>query len=749
MWHLPLQKQLQAAFQGAEFARLSRYHQSNDRPRPPPGRGSDLCDFSFYKDFNEKYGWVDPRWLLLAASVDGFNPFNKLKVNYSVWPCFVKVLNLPPHLRNRPEFMFLVFVTQGPKAPKSLAPYLDLLVDDLLQMWEEGFAAYDGLLQENFLCKAALAFLICDEPGSAEARCVRGHQAKEGCSYCHHRALRIAELDKIVFSGSARFLPDGHRPLGTMERPHDKTHRYIVEGQTKWLEGKQGGMNPTALGRICDEYGVCGYTPLNRLPYFDLVRHSISDTMHWLENAGSQLINILKGVRATSEKEVQYELDCGNMPADWDANQPLPWVVPKDKHKIVEERLNSVLRAPNLSLNPINIWLHPGFIKAQGWLVFFRFLALYVFDGLLHPRMQEAFTLYVQAVHLVLEPTQPTNSRELDKLQEQVAKAVWAMECALPTYEHTLMLVHFPLHIVRCIVLFGPCHVHWMFAFERLMSVLKRWCKQRGAPEASIVMQYSRNRSAWYGVAARLQSVRRLFKHLEAFEDDGGAGSFDYEPRWMDQGSSQIRGGSARSFAVTEPIMGHQLRTCYSGFHDIWEGLMKKFDSAKKVYAMGQPRGAPAFLFAVWLMADSTVLTAEEKTVVEGWGKRYHVHQSLQCNGRVVRPYPEGNVLMDHGVYSFMVKTPFEENTYYGRVIKIIEHDMMGSSTEDLNEPTNHLFCQVKWYDLPTCDRDRRNSPYVDMRRTVDRDRPWIVAEQVFMVPVAISGHRAYILENE
>lgn len=753
MWYLPLSAQLQVAFQGPEFARLCTFHKSDERKMAPEGFGSDFYDFQFYKNFCANYGWVDPRWLLLAMSIDGFNPFSKQRTNYSMWPCFVKILNLPPHLRNRPEFMFMVFLTQGPKAPRSLAPYLDLLVDDLLAMWDPGFPAYDAHLQQNFTCKAALAFVTADEPGSAECRCLRGHQSREGCTYCSHRAVREKDLDKVVFSGAARFLPDDLKPPGTMDQPELKTNRGLVEGQLKWLEAWKAGQSNAALARISDQYGVTGFSPLARLPYFDLAMHSIPDIMHWLENAGTQLVAMFKGERGSSSKVVAYEVAAGNLPPDWDGTQPLPWTVPEDKWPVVEERLCSVLKAPNMQLNPINIWRHPAFIKAAGWVVFFRFLALFVFDGLLQPKMQDAFTKYVHAIQAVLEPLLPTGAGAMERLQEQVVLACCAMELAVPTYEHTLMLVHFPLHIVRALRLFGPCHVHWMFPFERLMSLLKRWVRTRVGPEASIVMQYSRNRGAWQGVAANVFSARPLFKNLQAWEDDGGPGSFDYEPLWMEAGANTIRGGSQRAYGLKGKA-GEQLRLCYSGFHEGWAGIMQKFQEGQAVYQRIVGPSRPPLPFKVWLAQSSTAeqLTAEQWSLAQAFGARYHKHTSLHCNGRVVRPYPVDGALVAGAVYSFMVRACFEDQgTYYGRVVSLLEHDLMGCSDEtSFEEPTNYLFCQVVWYHQPAVHPDRKHSPYIDMSRAkVDLNRPFVLADQVFMVPVAISGRYAYLLEHE
>ena len=71
---------------------------------------------------------------MLAISLDGFCPFSKDRNLSILWPCFVKLLNLPPWLRHKAQFMFITFMTEGPQAPKTLAAYIDIVVDELIDM---------------------------------------------------------------------------------------------------------------------------------------------------------------------------------------------------------------------------------------------------------------------------------------------------------------------------------------------------------------------------------------------------------------------------------------------------------------------------------------------------------------------------------------------------------------------------------------------------------------------------------------
>ena len=74
----------------------------------------------------------DCRGLLIQLSTDGVNPFNSNKVCYSMWPVVVTILNLPKILRNKHKCEMLAGII--PTNAKSIDPYLDVLVDELIEL---------------------------------------------------------------------------------------------------------------------------------------------------------------------------------------------------------------------------------------------------------------------------------------------------------------------------------------------------------------------------------------------------------------------------------------------------------------------------------------------------------------------------------------------------------------------------------------------------------------------------------------
>lgn len=78
----------------------------------------------------------DPWGISLAFCTDGVNPFAHNKVTYSMWPLMMTLLNLPRKLRNRFSSILLVGVIpgNGTKEAFHLDPYIDILVDELLEI---------------------------------------------------------------------------------------------------------------------------------------------------------------------------------------------------------------------------------------------------------------------------------------------------------------------------------------------------------------------------------------------------------------------------------------------------------------------------------------------------------------------------------------------------------------------------------------------------------------------------------------
>ena len=120
--------------------------------------------------------------------------------------------NLPPTLCKKAENIMLSLLIPGPNAPSnSIDVYLQPLIDDLKDLWNEGLQVYDSLSKENFIVRAMLLWTISDYPGLGTlAGCkVKG---KQTCNVCGKdtpfRWLKFSR--KNVYMGNRKRLRPGH-----------------------------------------------------------------------------------------------------------------------------------------------------------------------------------------------------------------------------------------------------------------------------------------------------------------------------------------------------------------------------------------------------------------------------------------------------------------------------------------------------------------------------------------------------------
>ena len=88
------------------------------------------------------------RALSLGICTDGLNPFAHEKVSYSMWPITLTLLNLPRRVRMLFGSLMLVGIIPGKSEPKTTDPYLEVVVDELLELCDS--TIYDAHKNEKF-----------------------------------------------------------------------------------------------------------------------------------------------------------------------------------------------------------------------------------------------------------------------------------------------------------------------------------------------------------------------------------------------------------------------------------------------------------------------------------------------------------------------------------------------------------------------------------------------------------------------
>ena len=147
---------------------------------------ADVCDSPCWKAAYAEGGFFqgDPSGFSVQLSTDGVNPFSANKITYSMWPIMLSVLNWPETHRNRFENIMLVGIipANGKEEPKSVDPYIEVLVDEVMELC--GTTFYDGFQRESFTFRVRFHNYVLDYPGLNKVFCSTGAGALQGCMWC-------------------------------------------------------------------------------------------------------------------------------------------------------------------------------------------------------------------------------------------------------------------------------------------------------------------------------------------------------------------------------------------------------------------------------------------------------------------------------------------------------------------------------------------------------------------------------------
>ncbi|POW15189.1 hypothetical protein PSTT_02327 [Puccinia striiformis] len=265
---------------------------------------SDIWDASAWKGYKDANGSSFTKQsgnLVFSLNVDWFNPLgNKLAgKKISLGTIAMTCYNLPPHLRTRPENMFLAGLMPGPKEPslEQINHLLGPLVAELEDLWK-------GVLISSTprhplygrIVRVRLGPIICDLPAIRKVLGFAGHSAKNHlCSYCLVRKDTINGADLASFK--------------SRENSKQKQHALRWKKADTHAERKQ----------IVKKYGV-RFSILWNLPYLNLVTHGIVEPMHniflgLLKHHGQSLLGlkkVAKGKGRQKKDDVDSEEDWSN-----------------------------------------------------------------------------------------------------------------------------------------------------------------------------------------------------------------------------------------------------------------------------------------------------------------------------------------------------------------------------------------------------------------------------------------------------
>ncbi|XP_019086325.1 PREDICTED: uncharacterized protein LOC109126887 [Camelina sativa] len=441
----------------------------------------------------------DARNLRLGISTDGMNPFAIQNTKYRTWPVFLVNYNMAPTECIKQENIMLSMLILGTTAPSNnIDVYLQPLIDDLKDLWNDGMEVYDAFKQESFTLRAILLWSITDYPtlGTLSGCKVKGKQA---CIVCGkdtpHRWLKFSR--KHVYMGNRKRLRPGHpyrRRKGWFDNTVEVGAANRIQSGSEILESLKDFRNE--FGKpldkkdkrkiveaddddvsSADEYeeGDDQWRWKKRSIYFDLpywkyllVRYNI-DVMHVEKNVSNALLAILMhsgkskdGLKARKDLE-----DIG-----------------------IRSNLHAEIRGKRTYLPPAAYWLS----KEEKRKLCRRLSKFRGLDGYC-ANISTCVSVDPPSIgglkshdhHFIMQNLFPVVLRGF--LPKGPRIVVNRLERYFPPSLFDIMF-HLPIHLAREARLGGPVHFRWMYPFERYMKTLKAFVKNFVRPEACMAEGY-------------------------------------------------------------------------------------------------------------------------------------------------------------------------------------------------------------------------------------------------------------------
>ena len=488
--HLPLIPRLQRLFMSRKTAIDMRWHK--EKLVDAGEFSTHPADRIEWKDFDRQYPAFaqESRNVRLGLATDGFNPFGNMSNSYSMWPVILMPYNLPPWKCMKEPFCMMSLLIPGPGAPgKEIDLYMQPLIEELKELWEDGVLTYDASKGETFRMHAALMWTINDFPayGNLSGWSTKGYMA---CPTCNKDPSSQRLKDKIGYTGARRYLPENHTwrrsklfngKLENRTIPVELSGEQILE-QLDCLTNVKFGKHPLnrKRKRLPEELNWTKKSILFELPYWKKLklRHNL-DVMHVEKNICDNTLGTVMGIDGKNKDTEKARMDLEGMKirkelhlrkrADGSFEKPPAiYTLSLKERQAFCDFLKSV-RFPDGYAANISSCVNTKDGKVSGLkshdchVILQRLLPIGV-RGYLPKDI--CTTLFELGNFFEQLCAKRLRLKDLEALQDQIVLILCKMEKIFPPAFFDVML-HLAIHLPREAMLAGPVQYRWMYPIER------------------------------------------------------------------------------------------------------------------------------------------------------------------------------------------------------------------------------------------------------------------------------------------
>ncbi|CAN6676733.1 unnamed protein product [Malus baccata var. baccata] len=512
--YFPLKPRLQRLFMSSKTASLMKWHAEE---RINDGVLRHPADTPAWKAFDAKYPDFASgiRNVRLGLASDGFSPFRTMFKPHSTWPVILMPYNLPPWMCMKQPFYILSILIDGPHGPgNKIDVYLQPLIDELKELWQEGVLTYDASMNQMFKLHATLLWTINDFPayGNLSGWSTRGEKACPCCN-TNTRSRWLTYGRKYCYTGHRRFLPTSHKFRrdkvsfdGTQEwgRAPKKISGIDVKRQLLGVltEYKKDDLRK----RKRDEVGSNNHRSFWKkksiffeLPYWEhnLIRHNL-DVMHIEKNCCENIMCTILGVAKKTKDNLKARRDLEEMgirkplhPQQRGSNKaylaPACFTMTKDNKDVFLKVLMQVKvpdgYASNISrhvhMKERSIW---G-LKSHDHHILMQQLLPIAARRALPKNVVEALIEFTNFFRQLCSKVNMQS--DLEHIQERIVHTLCHFEKIFPMSFFDVM-EHLPIHLAEEALVAGAVQFRWMYPIERYLLTLKCYVRNRAHPEASI-----------------------------------------------------------------------------------------------------------------------------------------------------------------------------------------------------------------------------------------------------------------------